>query len=139
MRLVLKVLPAILALSLAACAHRNTGPLIADAKSPISDVPVPAGFTMADNSTSKVVPGSSLRVVDHHYKGTDELVAVVTFYREELPKTQWTLVDQTQVSAKEITLHFTKRNEECSVTVTRKTFETEIRIRIDPVAGRAGQ
>jgi hypothetical protein len=132
-------MPLVLALVMGGCGAKNTGPLIPDAASPISDVPVPAGFSMADNSTSKVVPGSSLRIVDHRYKGSDELLPVVTFYKEELPKRDWSLVDQTQASAKEITLHFTKKSEEAYVTVTQKTFDTEIRIRLDPVATRSAQ
>ena len=136
---ILKMLPAILALGLAACANHNSGPLIADANSPIADAPVPAGFTRSANSTSKVVPASQLRVVDHRYEGSDELMPVVAFYRAEMPKHDWTVLDQSEASAKEVTLHFSKRNEECFVTVTRKTFDTEIRIRLEPIAGRATQ
>ncbi len=139
MRPLFNALPLILALAIAGCANKNPGPLIPDAKSPVSDLPVPAGFSMADNSTSKVVPGSSLRIVDHRYQGGDELLPVITFYKAELPKHDWTLVDQTQTSAKEITLRFTKKSEEAFVTVTQKTFNTEIHIRINPVAARPAQ
>jgi hypothetical protein len=133
MHLILKSIPLFAALALAACANKHTGPLIADARSPISDVPVPAGFSMADNSTSRVVPANSLRVVDHYYKGSDDILSVVEFYRTQLPKHDWVVSEQSQTPGKEVTLHVTKRTEQCYVTVTKKTFDTQIRIRIDPL------
>src|SRR5437016_14474832 len=137
-----KIYPVLMVLALSGAAglggcglfNSNTGPLIADTRSPISDVPVPAGFTMTDDSSSKVITGSSLRVVDHGYKGSDDLLPVVTFYKEQMPKKDWTFVDQTQVSGKELTLHFTKRSEDCHITVRERMLGTLIRVKIDPLA-----
>ena len=114
--------------------NSNTGPLIVDTRSPISDVPVPAGFAMTDDSSSKVITSSSLRVVDHGYKGSDDLLPVVTFYKEQIPKKDWNFIDQTQVSGKEITLHFTKRSEDCHITVRERVLDTMIRVKIDPLS-----
>ena len=115
----------------------NAGtPLIADSRSPISDVPVPAGFTMDENSSSKLITGSALRLVDHRYKGGDDLMPVVSFYKAQMPEREWTFVDLSQISGKEISLHFSKRNEDCNVTVTRRTFDTQIRIKIDPKSAK---
>jgi hypothetical protein len=105
--------------------------LIPSITSPIADVPVPAGFSMTSNSTSQVIPSSGLRFVDHQYKGDDDVLPVVRFYRDQLPQRGWTLVDQSQLH-KEITLHFTKNNENCAVTVWPGTLDTHIRIKIDP-------
>ena len=133
----LKISPLVVVLALGGCglfAPKSEGPLIPDARSPISDVPIPAGVTMMDDSSSKVITGRSLRVVDHGDKGSDDLLPVVTFYKNVMPGKDWTFVDQTQVSGKEITLHYTKKTEDCHVTVKRRTFDTTIRVRIDPVA-----
>lgn len=105
--------------------------LIPSITSPIADVPVPAGFSMRGNSTSQVIPSSGLRFVDHQYTGDDDVLPVVRFYRDQLPQRGWTLVDQSQVH-KEITLHFTKNNENCAVSVWPGTLDTHIRIKIDP-------
>lgn len=127
--------PLMLVLLLGACGlfNSNTGPLIPDAKSPISDVPVPAGFAMKGDSTSQVISASSLRVVNHRYTGSDDWLEVVTFYKAQMPTREWTFVDQTQAAGKEIVLHFSKRNEDCRITVTKETFDTQIRIKIDPI------
>lgn len=132
----LRLAPVLMAVALGGCGlfNNSTGPLIVDAKSPISDVPVPAGFTMGDESSSKVISGSSLRLVDHRYKGGDDLLPVVTFYKEQMPGKEWVFVDQNQPNGREITLHYTKRNEDCHVTVTKRLLDTVIRIKIDPLA-----
>lgn len=108
--------------------------LIASATSPIADVPVPAGFTMVDSeSTSKVVAATGLRFVDHRYRGPDGYLAVVRFYREELPNRGWKFIDQNQVK-EEITLRFSKNNEEVVVTTWDGVRHGHIRIKIDPAA-----
>jgi len=118
-------------------AHDSNTPLITAPNSPIADVPVPAGFSLIKNaSTSKVIPSSNVRFVDHQYSGSDDYLPVVRFYRDQLPALGWTLVDQTQ-SRTEIQLHFTKSNEDCYITVKSGTLHTHIRIRIDPIGRNA--
>jgi hypothetical protein len=128
--------PVFLVLALGACglSSNSNGPLVPDAKSPISDVPVPAGFSMKEDSTSQIIQANSLRVVNHRYTGSDDWLEVVAFYRTQLPTKEWTFVDQTQPPAKELTLHYSKRSEDLRVTVTKRTFDTQIRIKIDPIA-----
>jgi hypothetical protein len=129
-------------LFLAGCNHFNKSdpdaPLVADSHSPITDVPIPAGFTMTGDSTSKVVPGDQIRFVDHHYKGNDDQLPVINFYREQMPGQGWTWIDQNQPPGKDVTLHFTKKNEDCFITVSKGTFDTHIRIKIDPVGRNTG-
>lgn len=112
---------------------KSSGPLIADARSPIVDVPVPAGFTMSDESSSRVVPASGLRVVNHRYTGQEDLLPIVEFYKRTLPTKGWVLADQSQQPGQEVSLHYTKKSEECNVTVSERTFDTVIRIKIDPL------
>lgn len=130
-----KIAPLMMALMVGGCGlfSSSTGPLIPDSKSPISDVPVPAGFSMKEDSTSQVISSSSLRMVNHRYAGSDDWLEVVAFYRAQMPTREWTFVDQTQPPSKEISLHYSKRNEDCRVTVTKRTFDTQIRIKIDPM------
>jgi len=127
------------ALSGAGCSLFSTtnknAPLIPVAHSPIADVPIPAGFEMTAASSSKEV--NSLRFVDHHYQGNDDLQPVVQFYREEMPKYKWEKKQQTQPNGNEVSIEFTKGSEVCVVTVTAHTFSTEVHVRIDP-AGRNG-
>lgn len=115
-------------------------PLIAAANSPIADVPVPAGFTMTSDSTSKVVPGNQIRFVDHRYKGSDDVLPVVKFYREQMPEKGWKWEDQNQSRGTEMALHFTKNSEDCQITITPGTLgRTYIRVKIDPVGRDTGR
>ena len=130
-----------LACSLAGCglfARHSSGPLIADARSPITDVPVPAGFSLAGDSRSEMSGGQ--RIVDHKYTGTDDVLPVASFFKEQMPKNGWKLDGTEQPSGKEAVLHFSKEKttkpETCTVTVTARawTFDTAIRIRIGAAA-----
>jgi hypothetical protein len=137
----LVVIALLLAFGTVSCTggHNKNAPLVAATNAPIADVPVPAGFTMTPDSTSKVVPGNNLRFVDHRYKGSDDAMPVAKFYRDQLPQQGWTWVDQNQARGGEISLHFTKKNEDCFITVTPGTWDTYVRIRIDPVGRNAPQ
>jgi hypothetical protein len=50
-----------------------------------------------------------------------------------MPQKDWIWADQNQPTGKEVVVHFTKKGEECFVTVTKRMFDTVIRIRIDPL------
>ena len=131
-----RLIPLLAAIALGGCGlfgGSGNAPLIADARSPIVDVPVPAGFSMSDDSTSKLIPGSALRLVNHRYTGHDDLMPVVNFYRDQMPQKEWIWLDQNQPMGKEIVVHFSKKGEECYVTVTKRMLDTVIRVRIDPL------
>jgi hypothetical protein len=119
---------------------RNSGPLVPAANSPITDVPVPAGFTLiADTSTSKIIPGNNLRIVNHNYKGSDDVLPIVNFYQTQLPEKGWKWVDTTGAAGSEYNVHFTRNNEDLMVTVTPARWGgSYIRIKLDP-AGRDAQ
>jgi hypothetical protein len=126
----------LLAAFLCACASWGRDknlPLVAAVNPPIADVPVPVGFTMTPDSTSKITPGDASRLVDHRYKGNEDVLPVVRFYRDKLPDKGWTWVDQTQSQGNEITLHYTKGSETLTVTVSPGSWgNTFIRVKIDP-------
>jgi len=118
----------------------KNAPLIPAANAPIADVPIPAGFTMTSDSTSKVVPGNQIRFVDHRYKGEEDVLPIVKFYRDLMPENKWNLVDQNQSRGTEVTLHYTKNNEDCYVMITPGSFGMSyIRIKIDPMGRDAAK
>lgn len=106
-------------------------PLLPSATPPIEDVPVPAGFSMTGESTSKV-EGTGLRFVDHKYEGGDDFLPVVRFYKDHMPEKGWQFVDQNQLPHNEISLHYSKNSEDCTITVTPGSMHTHIRVKIDP-------
>jgi hypothetical protein len=119
---------------LGGCSHPSdeTQPaLIPAVASPVADVPIPAGFAMTGDSTSKV-EASGLRFVDHKYDGTDDVLPVVRFYKDQMPTKGWTFVDQNQLVHNEISLHFTKNGEDCVITVKPGTFRTHVQVQINP-------
>jgi hypothetical protein len=117
----------------------KNAPLVAEINPPVADVPIPVGFVMTPDSSSKVVPGNAIRFVDHRYKGTDDVLPVVKFFRDHLPEKGWTWVDQSQARGNEVTLHYTKGNEHLYVTVNPGSWNrVYVRVKIDP-AGREAQ
>jgi hypothetical protein len=118
------------------CSHHSNEQvnLVAAVSSPIADVPIPVGFSMTEDSTSKV-EASGLRFVDHKYAGSEDVLPVVRFYKDQMPGKGWTFVDQNQLVHNEISLHYTKNSEDCVVTVTPGSMHTHVRVQIDP-AGR---
>ncbi|MCL2640710.1 MAG: hypothetical protein FWD53_07690 [Phycisphaerales bacterium] len=129
----------IFAIVIPACGTTSKdAPLLAAASPPIADIPVPIGFTMMKKSISKIIPASSTRFVDHQYSGPSDFLAVVKFYRSQMPTQNWTLIEQTQGNAS-IVLHFTKGSEDCILCVTDSSAftPTRIRVRIDPMARNA--
>jgi hypothetical protein len=122
------------AVALGGCtSDKNPGtPLIPAVNAPISDVPLPAGFTIdMSKSISHVVPGNSFRSVNHEYKGSDAAIPVVRFYKDQMPPKGWTLIDQNEVKGK-YTLRFSKNKEDCAVSVWEGTFDTHINVTIGP-------
>jgi hypothetical protein len=126
--------PLAVVLALGGCGTTDSAsaPLIADVRSPIADVPVPAGFSMASTSTSKMVAESGLRTVNHFYTGHDNFLAVANFYRDKMPQKGWVWTGQTQPTGKQVIEHFSKKAEICTVTVDSRLFDTMIHIEIGP-------
>jgi hypothetical protein len=108
--------------------------LVAAADSPVADAPVPAGFWMTSESRSSVTPGTQLRFVDHYYKGSEALLPVVAFYREQMPKNGWTLLNQQQQMGGDWLLTFTKGSEDLMISLSEGTFHLTIHMRLEPAA-----
>src|SRR5689334_19384523 len=95
----MRIASVLVCLSLAACGGHSNGPLVRDVFSPITDVPVPVGFSVAGDSRADV--GGGQRVVDQRYTGSDHVLPVVSFYKEQMPKFDWKLENIEEVSSKE--------------------------------------
>lgn len=89
--------------------------LIAKARPPIPDVPVPIGFSL-DEGQSHNYAAAGVRIIDHVYKGGEDKFDVGRFYRKQMPVGGWTLVTDTFARGNLI-LDFEKDMESCSVTV----------------------
>lgn len=109
----------------------SSAALIPAVSPPVADVPIPAGFYMASESRSSVTPATSLRFVDHYYKGSDSYMPVVRFYRDQLPAKGWTLVSQQQIGDK-VVLNYTKGSEDLTITIDEGVRHTHVNARIVP-------
>lgn len=90
--------------------------LVAQARPPIPDLPVPIGFDL-DEGRSRNLAAAGIRWIDHLYKGKADKFAVARFYRRQMPLTRWTLV--TEMFAKgNLTLDFERQSDRCHVTVS---------------------
>ena len=63
--------------------------LVADAKSPIPDVPMPHGFVALPAESSSRVSRDGLRTVVHMYQGRGTLADAVQFYRQQIKRGGW--------------------------------------------------
>jgi len=108
----------------------NAGPrpeLVAMARPPISDLPIPVGFDLKEGK-SRNFSAAGARYVDHVYKGSADKFAVGRFYKRQMPINRWTLVTDMFVQG-DILLDFEKDTERCRVTVTDGSFRsTEIQV-----------
>jgi len=113
--------------------------LIAAPVSPVADVPIPSGFWMDSTASSAhVIPGSGVRFVEHYYKGTDGYLAVVRFYRDQMPAFGWTMGPQSQNTDTSFTMSFVKGNEDALITVSEGTFRSYVHVHIAPTARGTG-
>ncbi|MGB2824584.1 MAG: hypothetical protein WBF17_26655 [Phycisphaerae bacterium] len=101
--------------------------LVAMARPPISDLPIPIGFDLKEGK-SRNFSAAGARYVDHVYKGSADKFAVGRFYKRQMPINRWTLVTDMFVQG-DIMLDFEKETERCRITVTDGTFiSTEIKV-----------
>ena len=102
--------------------------LVAMARPPIADLPVPIGFDLVE-STSRNFAAAGARYVDHVYKGSADKFAVGRFYKRQMPLERWALVTDMFVQGS-ITLDFEKDTERCRITVTDGSWFHRTRIKL---------
>jgi hypothetical protein len=107
--------------------------LVAQARPPLPDVPMPVGFDLQD-SKSRSVAAPGVRLVDHWYTGREDKWAVGRFFKRQMPASQWTL-DSDRMNVGDIILEFSKVRERVTVTVGDASWgKTSIHVEIRPVA-----
>lgn len=97
----------------------------------VSDVPVPADFTL-DSVKSTHTYKEGRRQVTHFYMGRDKPLAVKDFYRHAMPGTGWRLVDE-KLANNIYSLTYKKAEERCDVrvdTVPAGWFKPSTRIQV---------
>ena len=97
-------------------AHGKALPLIelvAQARPPIPDLPVPIGFNL-DEGRSRNFAAGGARYVDHLYKGRADKFAVARFYKRHMPISRWVLMTD-MFAQGDIMLVFEKETQRCQI------------------------
>jgi len=89
--------------------------LVGQARTPISDIPVPLRFEL-DQERSRSWATGGIRVVDHRYSGGDDKWAVGRFYKRQMANHGWTPVSEQMILGR-IALRYVKGNQRCTVEV----------------------
>ena len=115
---------AMLILTLKGCAWEKNEPLLMSTKMRLSDLPVPKGMKFdAERSHERIT--SSRRAVYHAYTGGASTLAVIKFYKDQLPISNWKFINE-QMDRGVTTLDYEKENERLAVKIFRKDFRTHL-------------
>ena len=102
--------------------------LVAMARPPLPDLPVPIGFKL-DEGRSRNFRGGTARYVDHLYKGGADKFAVARFYMRHMPIQRWVLVTDMFVQG-EVMMDFKKESESCRIIVSDGSLFNPTHIKI---------
>ena len=107
-----------------------TASLVAQARPPVPDLPVPFGFKL-DEGASRNYDLAGARLVDHVYKGSAPRLQVKRFYEEQMPINRWSLVTAMFITG-EVLLDFEKESERCHIIVGKGDLfhPTVIRVKL---------
>ena len=94
--------------------------LVARARPPIPDLPVPIGFKL-DESESLDYALAGARFVNHKYKGKPDKFTVKRFYERQMPINRWTLTTA-MFAGGEIMMDFEKETERCRVSISSRSL-----------------
>ncbi|MGB2987295.1 MAG: hypothetical protein WBE26_15620 [Phycisphaerae bacterium] len=102
------------------------------------DIPLPAGFKLADQSSEDWSSGS-IRYLRHRYGGRADKYAVRKFYREQMPLVRWTAISDSAVHGR-LTMRFERADESCTVTIEEEpaglSSRVVVEVKIAPLAHR---
>lgn len=109
-----------------------TGPgLVAKQRSPIPDVPIPVGFVGVPSRSEAEFDGE-VRHVHHVYQGRAHAAEVVTFYRRQLPRRDWTSQGRHQEDDGTTVMRFTKGREDLTLRISHRHSVVTIVAEIGP-------
>ena len=94
-----------------------------------ADIPLPAGFRLADQSSEDWADGL-VRYLRHRYVGRAPRTAVRRFYREQMPLVRWVAESDGTVQGT-VTLRFHRGGEVCTVIVTGGSPDRAGRVTIE--------
>lgn len=119
------------------CQNNSGGDLGAQARSPLPDVPLPAGFELEELRSRSWKSGEN-RFVDHMYEGRGDKFAVSRFYEKQMPVSGWTM-ESDQFLQGRGTMDFVKGHERCRITYYDETLgKTVVLVAIWPINNGAG-
>jgi hypothetical protein len=82
------------------------------------DIPIPNGFRLVERACEDQSTGTRRLYLRHTYEGrAADRYAVRTFYRDQMPRAQWTLVSDGNVKGS-YTMRFEKGTEACTVLIS---------------------
>ena len=102
--------------------------LVAQARPPIADLPIPIGFSL-EESKSRSFEAGGLRYIDHVYQGRSDKFAVKRFFERHMPISRWTLVTDMFIRG-DITMDFEKESERCRILVSPSGVLSAIQLKI---------
>ena len=94
-----------------------------------TDIPLPVGFRLADQSSEDWV-GGSVRYLRHRYVGRALRTAVRRFYREQMPLVRW-IAESDGIVQGTATLRFHRGSEVCTVIVSSGSPDRVGRVTIE--------
>lgn len=106
-------------IGISGCQFGQSGPIMAQARSPIPDVPLPSGFKMKERYSRNMTSGPS-RFVDHLYYGKADRVTVVDFFEKQMPVNGWAALSNNFTQGRS-SLDFAKGSENCSISVYKNS------------------
>jgi hypothetical protein len=114
----------LLMLLAAGCVMEQSEPLQMSTSMRLSDLPVPKGMKFdAQRSHERITP--SRRAAYHAYTGNASVLAVIRFYRDQLPISNWKFINE-QMDRGVTVLDYEKEDERLAVKVFRKEFKTQL-------------
>ena len=109
--------------------HARGARLVVSARPYVKDIPVPAGFTLVEQSSEDWAM-ASLRYLRHRYAGSADKAALRDFYRVQMPLVRWSPTSDGSVHGR-YTMRFTRGTETCTVEIHSGTGRSSRRVVVD--------
>lgn len=106
----------------------------------LEHIPLPSGFVLEDSNSEDSSAGSQ-RWARHWYRGNASVQAVRTFYLEQMPEYDWSIISDQNVKGV-ISMRFERKGEACTIQVqpSWKPFQRcRIQVVVMPYDRRGGE
>ena len=105
-----------------------TNPFVITPERPLTDVPVPTGFTY--KSKDSYVFSGNYRVAKLVYRGGAHIDACVAYFKQQMPVSNWAFVKDSSTDGRVVTFH--NEAEEMRIIFDRQAGLTHMAIEIKP-------